>query len=153
MEQRFETFTTQIAKASRLIRKIKSEEVKEFNLKSPHISCIYYLFKSKDGLTAKELCDICDEDKSSISRSIEFLEKEGLISCDSKNEKRYKSPLYLTENGIKIGKDIAKKIDEIVNKASEGLSEEKRVMFYESLKLINDNLQKICKKYGDNYES
>ncbi|MBR1984897.1 MAG: DegV family protein [Clostridia bacterium] len=35
MKYRFETFTVQIAKISRFIRKIKTEEVKEFNLKSP----------------------------------------------------------------------------------------------------------------------
>ena len=146
MKQRFETFTTQIAKISRYIRKIKSEEMAEFNLKSPHVSCLYYLHKQND-MTAKELCDVCDEDKAAVSRSIDYLEKNGYIACDSKTEKRYKSPLSLTERGEKIAKKIAEKIDGILDRASSGLSEEHRKIFYSSLLLISNNLQNICNKY------
>lgn len=149
MEQRYEAFTIQIAKMSRIIRKIKTEEMQEFNLKSPHVSCLYYLYKSGEGLTAKELCDVCDEDKAAISRSIDYLENSGYILCDSKKEKRYKSPLSLTDKGKQIGEIIANKIDRIVSSASEGLSEQNRKIMYESLSLIENNLQKICDKYGE----
>jgi len=75
MEKRFELFTTAIAKISRNIRKIKSEEVASINLdlKGPHVSCLYYLYKHKK-LTLKELSLVCDEDKAAISRSIDYLE-------------------------------------------------------------------------------
>lgn len=149
MENRFETFTKQIAKISRNIRKIKTGEMEEFNLKSPHVSCLYYLYIQKETLTAKELCDICDVDKASISRSIDFLESDGYITCVSKTEKRYKSPLALTEKGRKAGKIIANKIDNILNLASEGLSDADREVFYKSLVLISDNLQKFCDSYGE----
>ncbi len=149
MKDRFETFTLLIAKISRCIRKIKTEEVAEFNLKSPHVSCLYYLFKHEEALTAKDLCDICDEDKAAISRSIEYLENNGFISCESKTEKRYKSPLMLTEKGKEVGRFIESKIDSILDIASAGLTEEKRIIFYESLELIGENLQKICDEYGD----
>lgn len=149
MESRFETFTLQIAKISRAIRKIKTEEMSEFKLKSPHVSCLYFLYKQNGSLTAKELCDICDEDKAAISRSIEYLEEIGYITCDSKTEKRYKSPLKLTPNGVKVGEVIARKIDNVLYDASIGLTEEARKTFYESLILISDNLQKICNKYGE----
>jgi len=43
MQQRFETFTVLIAKISRSIRRIKAEEMSEFHLKGPHVSCLYYL--------------------------------------------------------------------------------------------------------------
>ena len=89
MEDRFKTFTILIAKITRCIRKIKTEEMAEFKLKSPHVSCLYYLYK-ESGMTAKELCDVCDEDKAAISRSIEYLEDNSFIYCESKFEKRYK---------------------------------------------------------------
>lgn len=149
MKHRFETFTVQIAKINRSIRKIKTMEMEEFNLKSPHVSCMYYLYKHGGELTAKELCDICDEDKAAISRSIDYLETDGYITCNSKTEKRYKSPLILTTKGINVGKIIANKIDNILDLASEGLSEESRTEFYKSLMLISNNLQKICDKYGE----
>ena len=149
MEERFQTFTVLISKISRSIRKIKTEEMAEFNLKSPHVSCLYYLYK-EGPLTAKELCDICDEDKAAISRSIVYLERDGYITCLTDAHKRYKSPLKLTAKGEEAGKRVADKIDGIINKAGEGLSEEDRTIFYRSLGMINDNLQEICKNYSVN---
>ena len=121
----------------------------EFNLKSPHVSCLYYLYK-EGPLTAKELCDICDEDKAAISRSIVYLERDGYITCLTDAHKRYKSPQKLTAKGEEAGKRVADKIDGIINKAGEGLSEEDRTIFYRSLGMINDNLQEICKNYSVN---
>ncbi len=149
MEQRFETFTVLVAKLSRLIRKIKGEEVAEYNLKSVHVSCLYAMYRQNRNLTATELCEACDEDKGAISRSIEFLEGQGYIACESKSEKRYKSPLMLTEKGREVGEKIAQKIDFFLEKASEGLEEEERKVLYKSLMLVSDNLQKICERYGD----
>ena len=150
MKERFKNFTVLIAKISRSIRKIKTEEMREYNLKSPHVSCLYYLNKV-DILTAKELCDICGEDKAAISRSIEYLEKNGYLVCDSNLKKRYKSPLMLTEKGRNISALIVKKIDAILDMASVGLAEENRVIMYDSLALISNNLEKFCKNYeGEN---
>ena len=147
MQERFQNFTVLIAKISRNIRRIKTEEMDEFNLKSPHVSCLYYLYKS-GSLTAKELCDICQEDKASISRSIEYLEENGYIECSSNLQKRYKSPLSLTAKGEDIAKKISNKIDSILELASIGLTDEERPILYKSLTLISDNLEKICEKYG-----
>ena len=146
MESRFETFTILIAKINRCIKKIKTEEMDEMNLKSPHVSCLYYLFKSENGLMAKEICDICEEDKAAVSRSLDYLENQGYIVCESKTEKRYNSLISLTEKGKEIGKVVAEKIDIAVQKASEGISEEKRAIFYECLNAISENLQKVVDK-------
>ena len=148
MEKRYETFTLLIASVSRCIRKIKTEEVSEYNLKSVHVSCLYYLYK-KAPLTAKELCDVCDEDKALISRSIDYLEKNDFIFCEENNRKRYKSALFLTEKGEKVAKIIADKTESMLERASVGLEEKDREIFYRSLLLISDNLKKICKNYGE----
>ena len=148
MEERFQTFTILIAGISRSIRKIKTAEMSEFNLKGPHVSCLYYLYKSGP-ITAKELCDICAEDKANISRSIRHLEENGYLVCHSKTAKRYQSPLLLTEKGCQLGKHIADKIDRVLENASAGLDEESRTIFYKSLALIHDNLTIICKEYED----
>ncbi len=143
MKDRFEIFTTQIAKISRNIRKIKTEEMLKYNLKSPHVSCLYYLYKSEGTLTSKQLCEVCDEDKAAISRSIEFLKERGYIDYNPQNEKKYKSPITLTQKGEEVASEVAEKIDSVLKLASEGLSEKNRQIFYQSLILISDNLQKI----------
>ncbi len=55
MEERFETFTVLITRISRSIKRIKADEMADFELKGPHVSCLYYL-SQQDGMTAAELC-------------------------------------------------------------------------------------------------
>ena len=142
MEKRFETFTVLIAKISRNIRKIKNQEMADYDLRSPHISCLYYLYSS-EGLTATELCERCEEDKATISRSLGYLERNGYLACEAKSSKRYKSPLLLTEKGKEAGKKIAGKIDRVLDEISTGLTEEERISFYRSLSVISDGLEAI----------
>ena len=125
MEERFAAFTVLIAKINRNIRRIKTEEMAEFHLKGPHVACLYHL-TTAGPLTAGELCDRCDEDKAAISRSLDFLEKEGYLVCDSSARKRYRSPLRLTEKGEATGRRIMEKIDRIVREAGSALTEEER---------------------------
>lgn len=143
MEQRFETFTVLIAKISRNIRKIKNQEMAEYNLRSPHISCLYYLYLA-GSLTSTELCERCEEDKATISRSIDFLEKNDYIVCISNSAKRYKSPLSLTEKGSIVGKKIADKIARVLDDVSIGLTDNERDEFYKSLAIISKNLDNIA---------
>ena len=142
MEERFETFTVLIARISRGIKRIKAEEMAEFGLKGPHVSSLYYLSRCGE-MTAAELCERCDEDKAAISRSLDDLEKNGYITCESGAGKRYKSPLRLTEKGRAVGRAIGEKSTRIVDAASEGLSERERQTLYRALALISGNLESI----------
>ena len=102
---------------------------------------------SSNELTSTDLCERCEEDKATISRSISFLEKEGYLTCDSKSAKRYKSPLTLTEKGIKAGKRIADKIECVLDMVSIGITDEDRNAFYQSLNIISENFEKISNSY------
>jgi len=142
MQGRFETFTLLINRISRNIRKIKNQEMAEYHLRSAHISCLYYLYIGDD-VTASELCEKCEEDKATISRSLEYLEHNGYIT---KAAKRYKSPLVLTQKGVEVGKKIAGKIDRVLEEISVTLTEEERVAFYRSLSVISDGLDAVAQK-------
>lgn len=144
MQERFETFTVLINRISRNIRKIKNQEMAEYELRSVHISCLYYLYRA-DGLTATMLCERCEEDKATISRAVDYLETNGFLTCESQNVKRYKSPLTLTEKGKKAGKKISEKMDRILDEISIGLTEDERASFYRSLSIISDSLEAVSK--------
>ena len=144
MRERFETFTVLINRISRNIKKIKNQEMAEYNLRSAHISCLYYLFIHK-GATATDLCERCEEDKATISRALDYLETNGFLTCESKSAKRYKSPLILTDKGNEAGEKITDKINAVLNTISGGLTEEERVEFYRSLSIISDSLETVAK--------
>ncbi|MBQ8320324.1 MAG: winged helix-turn-helix transcriptional regulator [Clostridia bacterium] len=146
--EKFETFTVLIAKIGRSIRRLKTEEMAEFELKSPHVSCLYYLYL-KGPLTAKELGEISAEDKAALSRSVEGLEEMGLIEPERGDKKRYKTPLKLTARGEEVAGRIALKADAIVKAAGKDMTEEERNIFYRCLTDICDNLQALCDGYDE----
>ncbi len=138
MQERFETFTVLINRISRNIRKIKNREMAAYNLRSAHISCLYYLY-ADSSLTATDLCERCEEDKATISRALDYLQKDGYLI--SSGEKRYKGTFFLTEKGLEAGKQITAKIDAVLDQVKNSLSDEERAAFYRSLTVISQRLQ------------
>ncbi len=146
MDERFETFTVLINRINRNIRKIKNEEMAVYKLRSVHISCLYYLY-TKEGLIAADLCGKCAEDKATISRAVEYLEANGYLTCETKESKRYKSPLFLTQKGKEAGKRIADKINEVLARISSTMTEAERVDFYRKLTSVSESLEAVAKTY------
>ena len=144
MDERFKIFTNHINSINRSIRRIKNIEMKEYDLKSPHVSCIYYLYKEKS-LSIKELTKLCDVDKSAISRTLDYLLNNDFIIING--DKGYKNNLILTNKGNIVGKYISDKVDNILNEASKGLTEEERKILYKALDIIDNNLKE---KTGEN---
>jgi DNA-binding MarR family transcriptional regulator len=140
MKERFQTFTVLISKISRNIKKIKNQEMAEYGLRSVHVTCLYYLY-AQESLTATELCELCEEDKATISRALDFLEEKGFLLPQP--SKKYKSPLLLSEKGIEAGKKIAEKIDFVLEEICIDLTEAERDEFYRSLTIISDSLE-LC---------
>ena len=128
MQERFETFTVLINRISRNIRKIKNQEMAEYKLRSAHVSCLYYIYTNK-GATATDLCERCEEDKATISRALDYLEKNGYLVCKSVTKKRYNAPFELTERGMRAGERIADKIDAVLDEISIGISDEEKSKF------------------------
>ena len=143
--ERFETFSTLIAKINKNVRKIKSAEMSSYNLRSTHVQYIYHLYREK-ALSLKQLSNLCIADKASVSRAVEELQSLGLIKAD--NKKQYKISYSLTEDGERIGESLFQRIDTIIGRAGRGLSEEERADIYKMLALISENLQKIVDSIG-----
>lgn len=145
MNERFEVFTVLINRISRNIKKIKNQEMAEYGLRSAHVSCLYHLYVNK-GATATDLCELCEEDKATISRALDYLEKNEFITCESKSAKRYKTPLVLTEKGEMVGKKISDKIENVLEKTGLGLSDDERTEFYRCLNIISCSLDDVVKE-------
>lgn len=117
----------------------------QWNLRSSHISCLYYLFVS-DVQTATDIVEKCEEDKATISRSLEYLEKEEYII---RRGKRYNSIIELSEKGRKTAEEIATRIHHVLDEVSFDFSDEQRTILYESLFKIADRLEEIQKRIDE----
>lgn len=145
MQERFEAFTVLITRIGRSIKRIKAEEMADFDLKGPYVSCLYYLSQA-ESMTSAELCERCDEDKAAISRSLDYLQKTGLVICGEGGTRRYKNPLSLSAKGREVCRGMSEKIERIVAAASAGLNDDERHTMYRALTLISDNLDAIHTK-------
>ncbi len=137
---RFENFTFLINKIHRDIQRIKLEELKKHGLKGSHMTCIHYLGKSDRGLSFKEVCKICDEDKSLVSKNLNYLVNNGLVVKDVIEDRTYKGKFKLSE----MGRELFKKIDEKTNSVCSQIyldkDEEELKVFYSNLKEISEKL-------------
>ena len=145
MNQKFESFTASISRAYRCVQKIKSMEMTEFGLKGGHVMCLFYLYRHPEGLTVSELSRFCDTDKAAISRAVTEIEERGYVVCQQAGErKKYRAKLSLTASGQQISAQVEQIIEDAVSRGGEGLTEERRAVFYQTLEQIGDNLQAIC---------
>lgn len=139
MIQRFQDFVTGITVCYKFIQRIKNAEMTEFGLKGIHVSCLFYLYHNPGGLTAAQLCTLCAEDKATISRTIADLRQRGYIQPGS--EKHYRAPLLLSEAGSAIARQMDPLIESWVSVGGDGMDDEQRKAFYDSLSLIASNLR------------
>ena len=139
MKERFEAFITGVTVCYKYIQRIKSMEMTELGLKGTHMTCLFYLSNHTEGLTAAQLCQLCAEDKASISRTVADLRSRGYIDQGSK---QYRVPLHLTEEGVRVAEQMEQMIIRWVASGGDGLTDAQREAFYESLALISDNLRK-----------
>lgn len=101
-------------------------------------------------MTASELCEHCEEDKATVSRAVDYLEKNGYLSCETRNGKRYKSLLLLTEKGKEAGNHMTVKLEKVLAESNSGITMEELSAFYKSLSRISDNLDRIARKKHSN---
>lgn len=145
-DERFEQFTTAVSRAYKSLQKIKTAETERMGLKGSHVMCLYYLGKNPDGLTAAQLCRLCNEDKAAISRTIGDLTGSGYIAGGGQTAaSRYRARLILTESGREKTRQLWQAIVAAVEHASEGFNDEERACFYRVFFTITDNLEKYAK--------
>lgn len=138
MQDRFQAFVTGISVCYKYIQKIKSVEMTEFGLKGAHAMCLFFLHSHPEGLTAAQLSQLCAEDKAAVSRSLASLADKGYLESD---EKKYRSVIRLTESGKAVASHIDVMIERWVESGGDGLTEQDREIFYNSLELISNNLR------------
>lgn len=119
----------------------------EYGLHSIHFSCLYYVYNA-EGLTSKELCDHCEENKGAVSRALLYLEEQGFL-VSRKQGKRCNEPLSLMNKGKEAGKKITMRIENALGIVSSGITEEDCKILYESLSKISDGLESLLTKTVD----
>lgn len=142
---KYEMFTAAVACIYHDIQKIERVEMAKYGMKGPHAHCLLVLNRYPKGITASQLCEICEKDKAAISRIVAELEEAGMVYRKERNGIRYRAPLILTKKGMRAAAEVNQRAQLAVEQAGAGLDDAQREVFYQVLSLIAGNLHAICK--------
>ena len=146
MLDRFERFSFAISEISRCWRKLASDELAKYGLKSSHATYLTILYKYPDGITVPDLCEISGKDKSDASRMIAILEKMGLAGKEVVGGSLYRGLWVLTDEGKVAAAHVCLRASRAVELAGKDLDDETRDIFYKALELITSNLTSLSKE-------
>ncbi|MEE0969662.1 MAG: hypothetical protein U0M06_09855 [Clostridia bacterium] len=146
MLDRFERFSFAISEISRCWRKLASEELAKYGLKSPHATYLTTMYKYPNGITVPLLCEVSGKDKSDASRMIAILEKKGLVEKQCVNGSLYRGVWILTDEGKTAAEQVSQRASRAVELAGKDLTDETRDIFYRALESITSNLHELSKE-------
>lgn len=102
--------------------------------------------EGKGKLTQQKLSDMLKMDKVTTVRVIDYLSKKELVKREVNENDRREHLLMLTKKGQKIMPEICDAIKDMENELFEGISDNKRADFSESMHLIIGNLSRLPSK-------
>ena len=146
MLERFERFSVAISEISRCWRKLASEELAKYGLKSPHATYLTTMYKYPDGISVPKLCEVSGKDKSDASRMIAILEEKGLACKKDVGGSLYRGLWVLTDEGKNAAEQVSLRASKAVELAGKDLDEETRNIFYKALESITSNLTILSKE-------
>ena len=126
MLNRFEQFSFVISGINRYIQKLERDEMVKYGYKGAFAQYLVVLTRYPDGLTAAQLCEVCDRDKAAVSRITAEMEEKGLILREKDNDNRYRARLKLTPEGHKAADHVCRKARVAVAAVGDQLTEEER---------------------------
>ena len=145
MLDRFERFSFAISEISRCWRKLASEELAKYGLKSPHATYLTTMYKYPDGITVPKLCEVSGKDKSDASRMIAILEEKGLACKKDVGGSLYRGVWILTDEGRAAAAQVSIRASRAVELAGKDLDDQTRDIFYKALESVTSNLTALSK--------
>ena len=133
-ETRFEDFVGLISGLYKEIQRIKTSEGARLGLKGSDVMCLYYLERSKDGMT-----------RAAVSRTLAHLEEGGFVEVDDSGDAavKYRAPVRLTTLGGESMNEADRIIHDVLDTTGKAMGVEQREQMYASLRTILNTLREI----------
>ena len=101
--------------------------------------CLWY----KDGQRQQDLADLVHKDKTSITRTIDGMEKRNLVVRIPDRLDRRQKLIYLTDKGKRLREELMRIVREISLEAEKGIKPEDLDVFKGVLAGIRENLSNL----------
>ena len=146
MKSRYEEFTGMISAISRSIQKIERDEMVKYGYKGAYAQYLAVMNRNPEGITSAQLCEMSDRDKAAVSRIVAEMEAKGLVVRNSTSDNMYRAKLVLTDEGRRAAEHVCRRASAAVEAGGQGMNDENRKIFYETLALISENLQHVSEE-------
>ncbi len=143
-ENRFELFSTKVARVVKSLQAIKSRKMAQYGLKGTTCLCLCQLLDSSGGLSATELAARGEIDKAQVSRCMSELIEKGLVLHEKREGRSYKQKYCLTVNGLAVAEDISTATVRVQALAEQGIDERDLALFYRVLDRLCDNFADVA---------
>ena len=143
MIERYEKFSFIISEIGKNLHKLSADEMKRFGMRGSWAKYLIALKLHPDGVTAGQLCDICDRNKADVSRAMSELESRGIVTR-LEADANYRVRFLLTEHGRNISDSLSERASIAIASVS-SMTEEERNLLYRSLESISLNLEMLVK--------
>ncbi len=117
------------------------QKIPELDLFPGQPKILEYLLEH-NGSIAKEICEGCVLDKSTIANLLPRMEKQDLIIRKPDTLDKRSSRIYLTEKGLYLAKEVKKICFAVDDKALCNISATQKEQFLATLNLVINNLEK-----------
>lgn len=118
-----------------------TQKIKEFDISPEQWSLVFRVVES-NGLTQKELSDSTYKDQANITRSIDRLERKGLLKRVSNQMDRRIINIYPTEKAINLVEKIIPISSRFNNYLTENFTDEEKNQLIKLLNKVYENLLK-----------
>lgn len=117
---------------------------KGVNLTREQWSVLAVLWKS-DGCSQQLIANTTSRDKPSVTRLVDNLVKEGYVIRKSHENDRRLNQIFLTEKGKMIEQVVMEIVDDTIEKATNGLTNDQIVAIRDAFQVVYDNLNAFVK--------
>ncbi|MBQ9845917.1 MAG: MarR family transcriptional regulator [Oscillospiraceae bacterium] len=142
---RYEQFSYIVSVINRQIQKIERDEMVKHGHKGAFAQYLMIMRHHPEGVTASQLCEMCDKDKAAVSRVMSEMVDKKLVERICSKDTAYRAKLALTQEGSRIADFVAQRAMAAVAAVGNELSDEERKQFYSTLDFIAMRLQSISK--------
>lgn len=115
-------------------------KAKNIHLTREQWSVLAVLWKT-DGCSQQLIADTTSRDKPSVTRLVDNLVKEGYVTREHHESDRRTNLIYLTEKGKSIEKQVMEVVNETIDQATEGLTEEQILAIRDAFQCIYSNIK------------
>lgn len=142
MISRYEQFSFYISGIHRSIQRIERMVMDQRGYRGAYAQYLAVMLRHPQGVTAAQLCELCEKDKAAVSRAMSEMIEKGLLRREG--ESGYRARLVLTEEGQQAAEHVRTQAEVAVGLAGKCLSDRERGALYEALDRLYQNLSEIA---------